>query len=163
MRIFLIVTVLLKLPTLLLLNRRNRMSGYLNTAANSMGLMWNPLGHNCKNYRINEVLFASWGSQRATRLWIPALSFYTTTTWLISIFRGQPGPSSIVITSSNPIFSSLLMEIFFWICLLLSSIQRVTTKVCLYPSVDSMSLDSYNPASQALTGSMTKLKLKTLI
>lgn len=103
------------LVTLLLLNRRNRMSGYpVNTAANSMGLMWNPLRHNnCKNYRINEVLFASWGSQRATRLWIPALSSYTTTTWLISIFRGQPGPSSTVITSSNPIFSLLLMEIFF--------------------------------------------------
>lgn len=114
MIIFLILTVLLKLQTWLLLNRRNRMSGYpVNTAANSMGLIWNPFRYNCKNYRIKEVMFASWGSQRVPRLWIPALSSYTTTTWLISVFRGEPGPSSIVMTYSNPIFSSLLLEICF--------------------------------------------------
>lgn len=53
------------------------MPGYpVNTAANSMGLMWNPFRYNCKNYRIKEGMFASWGSQRVARLWIPALSSY---------------------------------------------------------------------------------------
>lgn len=143
MRIFLIVTVLLKLQTLLLLNRRNRMSGYrVNTAANSMGLMWNPFRHNCKNHRIKEDMFASYGSQRATRLWIPALSSYTNYHNLFNICFQR---ATWALLNSNDFFKPYLQFTIdgniFWIFLLLSSIQRVTTKVCLYPSVDSMSLD----------------------